>query len=207
MELPVPVSSPSLSEPRPPWSWRRCVSFLRKLDASAPSDSSNNELESRAEYSSSSGRFTRRPGPATTTASPKPDHDDCSPVDEVVVDNVFFESTHSLALSSLEKGGGPSGGGGGGGSSHGSTSSSTRDGGYSHSSFWERTRVGYMLRWRGWPACYHFFDSSFDNAASEATYLKEQWYTNKRLALFTSWFFIVNQILAIITLHRPWTHQ
>jgi hypothetical protein len=194
MELPMPASFPAPSkDARVRWTWRLAFgTFLRRLNASAPSDTA--EFESSGEnFSSSSGTHVVLPTGVKI--------DEASAVDEVVVNNSFF---HKSPPSSFEKSGGTTGTEGTSVGGAGAGSSSGRDGA-SHSSFWDRTKIGSMLRWRTLPACNRFFNPTFDDRASEAAYTKEQWYTHKRLALITSLFFILNQILAIITLHRPWS--
>ncbi|KDQ09786.1 hypothetical protein BOTBODRAFT_178696 [Botryobasidium botryosum FD-172 SS1] len=61
------------------------------------------------------------------------------------------------------------------------------------------------LRFRFLPAVNRFLTPSFYNEAVEGRYLREAWYTNKHLALYSGVFLIVNWILGCVLVSQPWT--
>ncbi|CAE6516173.1 unnamed protein product [Rhizoctonia solani] len=70
-------------------------------------------------------------------------------------------------------------------------------------SLWDKHPVLVAVRYRILPFLWRFFNLSFHDPESESHYLKERYYTKKRLAFFTSLFFVLNWILAVALLPRP----
>ncbi|QRV74014.1 protein-histidine kinase [Ceratobasidium sp. AG-Ba] len=71
------------------------------------------------------------------------------------------------------------------------------------SSFWDRSPILVCIRYRILPFLWRFFNLSFHDPEAEAHYLKERYYTKKRLAFFASLFFILNWVLACALVPRP----
>ncbi|CAE6406227.1 unnamed protein product [Rhizoctonia solani] len=70
-------------------------------------------------------------------------------------------------------------------------------------SLWDKHPVLVAFRYRILPFLWRFFNLSFHDPEAESHYLKERYYTKKRLAFFTSLFFVVNWVLAAALLPRP----
>ncbi|KAF9649944.1 hypothetical protein BDM02DRAFT_3093963 [Thelephora ganbajun] len=118
-------------------------------------------------------------------------------VDEVVVDRVWFEergpSTETESVTPIEKyGDNPTGG-----------TNTDRESLAVVEGFWAKSTLLIILRWRIWPALLGFFLLRFIDEKSEAHYRKEAWFFRKRLALFSSLFFVGNWVLGTAFLPRP----
>ncbi|KAG9095756.1 hypothetical protein FS749_009820 [Ceratobasidium sp. UAMH 11750] len=70
-------------------------------------------------------------------------------------------------------------------------------------SFWDHNAVLVCFRYRILPFLWRFFCLAFHDPEAEAHYLKERYYTKKRLAFFASLFFVLNWILACALVPRP----
>ncbi|KAF8705135.1 His Kinase A (phosphoacceptor) domain, partial [Rhizoctonia solani] len=146
------------------------------------------------------GRNTPAVGPA-----------DDGPVDEIVVDNQFLVPGEKSVTQPSEVGDKqytPDG--------HNSHQHATEPRLNSHgipasdsyfegtaNSIWDKHPALVALRYRILPFLWRFFNLSFHDPEAESHYLKERYYTKKRLAFFTSLFFILNWILALALIPRP----
>ncbi|CAE6370982.1 unnamed protein product [Rhizoctonia solani] len=146
------------------------------------------------------GRNTPAVGPA-----------DDGPVDEIVVDNQFLVPGEKSVTQPSEVGDKqytPDG--------HNSHQHTTEPRLNSHgipasdsyfegtaNSIWDKHPALVALRYRILPFLWRFFNLSFHDPEAESHYLKERYYTKKRLAFFASLFFILNWILALALIPRP----
>jgi osomolarity two-component system sensor histidine kinase SLN1 len=119
-------------------------------------------------------------------------------VDEVVVDRAWFDDIKSSVMSQSE--GGEMGTGEKGSASagfNGGTNATDHDSlAINAEGFWARSFILVILRYRMWPAIFDFFTLSFDDPASENGYAKETWFMQKTLALWSSFFLIMNWVSA-----------
>ncbi|KAF9269218.1 hypothetical protein L218DRAFT_953768 [Marasmius fiardii PR-910] len=60
-----------------------------------------------------------------------------------------------------------------------------------------------VVRWRIWHYIFHFFSPKFDDKRVEADFRREDWAQSKRLALVSSFFFIVNWVLGVAFIQTP----
>ncbi|KAF8757545.1 His Kinase A (phosphoacceptor) domain [Rhizoctonia solani] len=127
------------------------------------------------------GRNTPAVGPA-----------DDGPVDEIVVDNQFLVPGEKSVTQPSEPRL----------NSHGIPASDSYFEGTANS-IWDKHPALVALRYRILPFLWRFFNLSFHDPEAESHYLKERYYTKKRLAFFTSLFFILNWILALALIPRP----
>ncbi|KAG9080918.1 hypothetical protein FRC07_014741, partial [Ceratobasidium sp. 392] len=70
-------------------------------------------------------------------------------------------------------------------------------------SFWDRNAALVCIRYRILPFLWRFFNLAFHDPEAESHYLKERYYTKKRLAFFTSLWFILNWVLGCALIPRP----
>lgn len=71
---------------------------------------------------------------------------------------------------------------------------------------WAHATILIILRWRLWPAIHNFFRPQFMDAKSESQYVKEAWFYQKRLAVFSALYFICNWITACVLIPMPVVH-
>ncbi|KIJ55470.1 hypothetical protein M422DRAFT_240090 [Sphaerobolus stellatus SS14] len=64
-------------------------------------------------------------------------------------------------------------------------------------SFWT------ILRWRIFPAIHGFFVCKFPDEKMEIQFCREAWFTNKRLALWASLFYVLNWVIGCVLLPKP----
>ncbi|CAE6417607.1 unnamed protein product [Rhizoctonia solani] len=187
--------------------WARFKSQLgtgSALSESAIEASAGESTEGSSNYrryiEKSGGRNTPAVGPA-----------DDGPVDEIVVDNQFLAPGEKSVTQPSEVGDKqytPEG--------HNSHQHATEPRLNSHgipasdsyfegtaNSIWDKHPILVALRYRILPFLWRFFNLSFHDPEAESHYLKERYYTKKRLAFFTSLFFVLNWILALALIPRP----
>ncbi|KAF8605922.1 hypothetical protein BDV93DRAFT_490002 [Ceratobasidium sp. AG-I] len=188
--------------------WARFKSHLNTGSALSESVLDASGAES-TEASSTYRRYVEKTGRSTPGPGQVPL--DEGPVDEVVVDNQFLVAGEKSVTQPSELGDRP-------GqidrphsnqltteprlNSHGVPASDS----YFEStvnSFWDHNAFLICIRYRILPFLWRFFDLSFHDPEAESHYLKERYYTKKRLAFFSSLFFILNWVLACALLPRP----
>ncbi|KAG8747308.1 hypothetical protein FRC10_001487 [Ceratobasidium sp. 414] len=184
--------------------WAR---FKHHLSTGSALSESVQDAES-TEASSTYRRYVEKHGKPPLEDAPLDD----GPVDEIVVDNQFLvpgeksvtqpseagdkhpsvDPSHQHTEPRLN--------------SHGVTTSDS----YFESivnSFWDRNAALICIRYRILPFLWRFFRQvlalAFHDPEAEAHYLKERYYTKKRLAFFTSLFFVLNWALACALVPRP----
>ncbi|KAK0202522.1 hypothetical protein DFS33DRAFT_1263543 [Desarmillaria ectypa] len=69
--------------------------------------------------------------------------------------------------------------------------------------FWASCKPLIFIRWRLWRCLRDFFDPHFENPVVELDYQKEVWEVSKSLALWASIFFIVNWLMAVLSIPTP----
>ncbi|KAK0214829.1 hypothetical protein IW262DRAFT_1403139 [Armillaria fumosa] len=69
--------------------------------------------------------------------------------------------------------------------------------------FWASCRPLIFIRWRLWRYLQDFFNPRFENPVVELDYEKEVWEVSKSLALWASIFFIVNWLMAVLSIPTP----
>ncbi|KAJ8516509.1 hypothetical protein ONZ45_g6212 [Pleurotus djamor] len=122
-------------------------------------------------------------------------------VDEIVVDRVWSEEINKSSVTQSENGGTPDKSGG---DSHPHTGSSDHES-IAHTGFWGSLTVLSILRWRLWPNLLHFFNSSFPDLRSEKRYMGDNWFYAKSLAGWSAAWLIVNWVLGLAFVPRPFT--
>ncbi|KAJ1306708.1 hypothetical protein OPQ81_007700 [Rhizoctonia solani] len=174
------------------------------LSESGPVDASGGES---TEGSSNYRRYIEKSGGRNTPAVVPSDD---GPVDEIVVDNQFLipgeksvtqpsevgdkqytpdaHNSHHTVDTRLN--------------SHGLPASDSYFEGTANS-LWDKYPILIALRYRIVPFLWRFFNLSFHDPEAESHYLKERYYTKKRLAFFTSLFFVLNWVLAAALIIRP----
>ncbi|KAG8735593.1 hypothetical protein FRC12_017999, partial [Ceratobasidium sp. 428] len=173
---------------------------------SAVSESVLDATAESTEASSTYRRYVEKHGKPPPGEAPA----DNGPVDEVVVDNQFLVPGEKSVTQPSEAGDRHTSAGY---PSHQPTAESRLN---SHgvpasdsyfegtvSSFWEKNAVLVCIRYRILPFLWRFFNLAFHDPEAEAHYLKERYYTKKRLAFFTSLWLILNWVLACALLPRP----
>ncbi|KAG9090116.1 hypothetical protein FRC06_001217, partial [Ceratobasidium sp. 370] len=149
---------------------------------SAVSDSVQDATAESTEASSTYRRYVEKHGKPPPSNAP-PDDD---PVDEIVVDNQFLVPGEKSVTQPSEPG-----------DKHPSVDPS-----HQHT-------AEPRLNSHGAPASDSYFESTVNSfwdhnaALAEAHYLKERYYTKKRLAFATSLFFVLNWVLACALVPRP----
>ncbi|KAH7335379.1 hypothetical protein B0J17DRAFT_669914 [Rhizoctonia solani] len=189
--------------------WARFKSQLgtgSALSESALDASAGESTEGSSNYR----RYLEKSGGRNTPAVAPNDE---SPVDEIVVDNQFLvpgeksvtqpsevgdklytPDAHNSHQHSAEPRL----------NSHGIPASDSYFEGTANS-LWDKHPVLVAFRYRILPFLWRFFNLSFHDPEAESHYLKERYYTKKRLAFFTSLFFVLNWVLAAALLPRPFT--
>lgn len=121
--------------------------------------------------------------------------DEKDEIDEIVVDRCWSEeyasSSHSSDVADSTSGFGETF------EERDSTSASHRAG------FWASCRPLIFIRWRLWRYLQDFFNPRFENPVVELDYEKEVWEVSKSLALWASIFFIVNWLMAVLSIPTP----
>ncbi|KAK0239193.1 hypothetical protein EDD85DRAFT_1022584 [Armillaria nabsnona] len=121
--------------------------------------------------------------------------DEKDEIDEIVVDRCWSEeyasSSHSSDVVDSTSGFGEIF------EERDSTSASHRAG------FWASCRPLIFIRWRLWRYLQDFFNPRFENPVVELDYEKEVWEVSKNLALWASIFFIVNWLMAVLSIPTP----
>ncbi|CAE6512281.1 unnamed protein product [Rhizoctonia solani] len=160
------------------------------------------------EGSSNFRRYIEKSGGRNTPAIA---HTDDGPVDEIVVDNQFLVPGEKSVTQPSETGdkqytpdahtshqhtAEPRL------NSHGLPASDSYFEGTANS-LWDKHPILVALRYRVLPFLWRFFNLSFHDPEAESHYLKEKYYTKKRLAFFTSLFFVLNWVLAAALVMRP----
>ncbi|KAG8707374.1 hypothetical protein FRC08_000531, partial [Ceratobasidium sp. 394] len=181
--------------------WAR---FKHQLGTGSALSESLQDGES-TEASSTYRRYLERYGQPPPTDAPLDD----GPVDEIVVDNQFLVPGEKSATQLSEPGDKrpsvvpshhhtpePRL------SSHGVPTSDSYVEGTAHS-FWDRNATLVCIRYRILPFLWRFFSLAFHDPEAEAHYLKERYYTRKRLAFIVSFFFIINWALACSLIPPP----
>ncbi|CUA78227.1 Autoinducer 2 sensor kinase/phosphatase LuxQ [Vibrio cholerae O1 biovar El Tor str, N16961] [Rhizoctonia solani] len=186
--------------------WARFKSQLGTGSALSESAIDASGAES-TEGSSNYRRFIEKSGGRNTPAVVP---NDDGPVDEIVVDNQFLVPGEKSVTQPSEVGDKqyiPDG--------HNSHQHTTEPRLNSHgipgsesyfestNSLWDKHPFLVAIRYRILPFLWRFFNLSFHDPEAESHYLKERYYTKKRLAFFTSLFFVLNWVLAAALLPRP----
>lgn len=112
--------------------------------------------------------------------------EDEGPIDEVVVDNLMSsdEITHRTPTEALGTGTGGSPEKGPVHESRPGTAITDNDGSLESSDFAWMYSLWTIIRWRLFPPLHRFFFLQFHDAAMEAQFSREAWFTNKQLALW-----------------------
>lgn len=211
-ELPLPTTETQVRKtPRTRFQsglkvhWARFKNHLGT--GSALSESALETSAESTEGSSNYRRYIEKTGRNTPGVVPV----DEGPVDEIVVDNQFLVSGERSVTQPSEagdKGYTPDGPTSGQHTneprlnSHGLPASDSYFEG-TVSSFWDRHPALVCIRYRILPFLWRFFNLAFHDPEAEAHYLKERYYSKKRLAFFVSLFFVLNWALACALLPRP----
>ncbi|KAM0756348.1 hypothetical protein T439DRAFT_352046 [Meredithblackwellia eburnea MCA 4105] len=65
--------------------------------------------------------------------------------------------------------------------------------------------VGNFCRWRLYPVVKHFFSPAYHDKGLEEAYQKEIWYTQKSTFIFGACFLVLNWVLSVALLPKPWS--
>ncbi|CCO28380.1 hypothetical protein BN14_02375 [Rhizoctonia solani AG-1 IB] len=187
--------------------WARFKSQLgtgSALSESAIEASAGESTEGSSNYR----RYVEKSGGRNTPAVGLADD---GPVDEIVVDNQFLVPGEKSVTQPSEVGDKQYSPDGHNShqhtaeprlNSHGIPASDSYFEGTANS-IWDKHPVLVALRYRILPFLWRFFNLAFHDPEAESHYLKERYYTKKRLAFFTSLFFVLNWVLALALLPRP----
>ncbi|GAA5849688.1 hypothetical protein JCM8547_000535 [Rhodosporidiobolus lusitaniae] len=182
--------------------------FLRRIgNGSAPSESLGDPTTTTESDGGSSFGVNRRQGLGLNGEKKDDDEEE---VDEVVVEQTTdyhcWKKTTIPSNSASARAGGTGttpGTGTGPIGTMPSDASSLRQTAYEANGIIEAT-IGFV-RYRTWPIVSRFFSPTYHDPAVEEAFQKEQWYNQKSLAVFGSFYLILNWVLTISLLPHPWS--
>ncbi|KZS94496.1 hypothetical protein SISNIDRAFT_453422 [Sistotremastrum niveocremeum HHB9708] len=167
--------------------------FVKRLGAGSALSESNLDISPDPEGSQPQSIF--KSGPPTI------DHDeDPRVVEQLVVDNTFAHYHGEKSVTASDHGNSPEKSGG---SHQIGPITENADSIFGHDGFWSTFPPWIFFRYRLVPTVHTFFQPRYHEADAERAYRREIWYQSKTLAIYSSLFFVLNWLLGIALVAKP----